>query len=456
VLSSPRRIAILFWSVLLYGEADQGRPAWNKDENCLLPENLPLDDNYHQLDARFDGGGAQSDLNAADIPAGIHLDISGNHYWAVTSPMGLSVKPGYARIRTFKIHTYCGPATPPGPGCNIRVKVYARKAPGSREYPKNFTGWSSIFDRNRLSTVWLRVEDSGKGPDFGSGVFINSAKQVLTARHNLTDDPHSPTLLVTGIAGWNKPSVNLAESFRLKVEYVSERYDIAVLNLLPGSHDPPLGQDFVFADSDIHQAQDLLVMGYPDGDNLAATPGIASKPVADDQYATNAEVGIGNSGGPVFAPSGGLLGIVLSKTNANSNSTQPGRITLAHFLTVSPIQKELNTHGISMNQTPNGAQGVTSPLSTEIKFEYPVDIEQGEPTQQMFKQTFAAQNGFGILSANFRNGGVDRSAHHLQITISRDRKQVSISVRSPVKDHPILGTLETRQIREVLDTGAQQ
>jgi hypothetical protein len=75
----------------LHGEANQVQPAWHQDSTCNLPNLFPLDRNYHQQSARFGGGGANSDLQINDIPAGIHVDVSGNHYWAIVRPIRMVI-----------------------------------------------------------------------------------------------------------------------------------------------------------------------------------------------------------------------------------------------------------------------------------------------------------------------------------------------------------------------------
>lgn len=108
-----------------YGSANQGRPAWNKDERCELPAGFRLDDGYHQPASAFRccGGGARSNITPADIPAGIYLVVDGGYYWSVTKPIGL------ANRRVFTIHTYCGPGGGSNGGCNIKVTVYAKRLP---------------------------------------------------------------------------------------------------------------------------------------------------------------------------------------------------------------------------------------------------------------------------------------------------------------------------------------
>lgn len=115
----------------LYGSANQGAQAWHKDERCNLPAKFPLDTRYHQTNFNGAGGGASTNITASDIPGGIHLQVDGGHYWSVVQPMGIRTldedDEGHAISRQFFIHTYCGPAGFPGPGCNVKVTVWAKR-----------------------------------------------------------------------------------------------------------------------------------------------------------------------------------------------------------------------------------------------------------------------------------------------------------------------------------------
>jgi hypothetical protein len=115
----------------MHGEANSGESAWHKDDRCNLPKGFQLDKSYHQSSASFAGGGASTNLTPSDIPAGVHIEVTGNHYWSVVAPMELvriddEDEPNRA-VRQFRVHTYCGPAGRPGPGCSVHVTVYARR-----------------------------------------------------------------------------------------------------------------------------------------------------------------------------------------------------------------------------------------------------------------------------------------------------------------------------------------
>jgi hypothetical protein len=110
----------------LYGQANQGSGAWNRDDVCTIPNINYLDHDYRQNDFRCCGGGATSPTTTAEIPPGLELRVTGGHYWSVANP----------RIdgENFFLHTYCGPEPFPGPGCNVDVEVIAhyRSAPTSK------------------------------------------------------------------------------------------------------------------------------------------------------------------------------------------------------------------------------------------------------------------------------------------------------------------------------------
>jgi hypothetical protein len=112
----------------MHGEANSGGSAWHKDDSCNLPAGFPINKSYRQPNLQPVGGGATSNLTSADVPPGLHLKVSGNHYWSIVKPIGMVVLDQEGPIvRQFFVHTYCGPAGSPGPGCSVHVDVYARK-----------------------------------------------------------------------------------------------------------------------------------------------------------------------------------------------------------------------------------------------------------------------------------------------------------------------------------------
>lgn len=107
----------------------QSTPACCPAADILLPEGFKLDRTYHQKSINCCGGGATSDLSPADIPAGIHMTVTGGHYWALPkAPVLLIEKMDDDLVTQWRFRTplYCGPGGN-GEGCNIRVRVWAKR-----------------------------------------------------------------------------------------------------------------------------------------------------------------------------------------------------------------------------------------------------------------------------------------------------------------------------------------
>lgn len=78
-------------------------------------------------------GGAVSPWDGeSEIPNGIHLVATGGHYWSVgQGPKGYEPPKLTQKDQGFPLELtigmYCGPAGAPGPGCNVRVEVCAKR-----------------------------------------------------------------------------------------------------------------------------------------------------------------------------------------------------------------------------------------------------------------------------------------------------------------------------------------
>jgi S1-C subfamily serine protease len=432
-----------------YGEANQGGSAWVRPQSCQLPPDFPLDDLYKQQTAFLSGGGATSNIQVGQIPPGIHLDISGGHYWSVNNPMGLS-PPGPDGRRTFSIQTYCGPEPAPGPGCNVKVNVFARKRQTwSPNQP--FFGWSPIYARNKGSTVLLRVETEGKSPNYGSGVVIDGAGRVLTAKHLL---PSSIALrdrnyLITGLLDWENPSIDFANSVELSIEYLSKQADFAVLKLpnAPASINP------VFFETDIQPGEPVMVLAYPGGSSLSPMTGVASGYAEDGRFSINALLGRGSSGGPVFSPSGGIIGIVVQ----GPAPSDPGK--LAFFLKSSAILAELPGQ-TGTPVWPNLPKVKTDHLDTlaltsaqtgveSVEFRYPVDAETNQVARaKCCEFVFRSQRGMKIVNARFVRRSPGAPSERAQIVISEGGDSVSLQIPFSKRGDTshFLGYLWTRQV----------
>jgi S1-C subfamily serine protease len=433
-----------------YGEANQGERAWNSQQACQLPPDFPLDDLYRQQTAYLAGGGASSNISTAQIPPGIHVEISGGHYWSVNSPISLSPAGPDGR-RTFTLQTYCGPATWPGPGCNIKVNVYARKRqswlPG-----QEFFGWTSVYARNKTSTILLRFESEGSAPDFGSGVIVSGGR-VLTAKHLLpaADKIRKKSYLITGLVDWEFPSLNFARASELSIEYVSKKNDFAILKFVRVPPEPPP----IFYETAVQATEPVMVLAYPGGGRLNPVTGIASGDANSAESAINATLGRGSSGGPVFSATGGLLGIVTQGPTASD----PGK--LAFFLRSSAIIAELpaSTNPVIWPNLPATKSSHLDTLSltglpstpNNLDFSYPIDEQAAQADRVACCEfLFESQRGMKITSARFVAGSGSTLSLQPQIIISTTGDRVSVRLPfSPGTSHgKFIGYLWTHQVAD--------
>ncbi len=148
----------------------------------------------------------------------------------------------------------------------------------------------------------------------GSG-FVYAPERVMT---------NAPVL-----AGVAEPTVEAeGEQYDARPVYVDEALDVAVL-AVPGLPQVPLA----FTPSTAEVGDDAIIMGYPGGGDLFVgaarirDQGEISGPdfrntgtVVRDVYALFGSVRAGNSGGPLFAPDGSVLGVVFASAIDDPNT----------------------------------------------------------------------------------------------------------------------------------------
>ena len=140
----------------------------------------------------------------------------------------------------------------------------------------------------------------------GSG-FVYAPERVMTNAHVLAG-VSDPVVLAEG------------DEFDAVPVYVDEEIDVAVL-AVPGLDTVPLS--FTAAPADA--GDDAIIMGYPGGGPFFVGPARVrdrgeisgpdfrnSQTVVRDVYALFGTVRAGNSGGPLFAPDGSVLGVVFA------------------------------------------------------------------------------------------------------------------------------------------------
>jgi len=258
--------------------------------------------------------------------------------------------------------------------------------------------FSTVLAANTPSTVLLRVEIAGRPPGYGSGYVLDDAGNVLTAKHVVAAAQGKPNSLITGLVGWEMPSVDFSQAIPLAITYVSPRYDLAVLKF-----DTPFkGAKTTLAAMTIRKGEPVTVMGYPGGNHLSPRFGNVSAPEADGAFSMTAVVGRGISGSPVFGLSGTLLGILTAETGKD---TKTGDDRLAQFLGIDAVRDELKSINLPLG-FPTFAGGKPAPRPT-INPGYPVSETKkdarktGEFESRTYSKTFKPENGYRISSAGF-------------------------------------------------------
>lgn len=148
----------------------------------------------------------------------------------------------------------------------------------------------------------------------GSG-FVYADERVMTNAHVL--------------AGVSDPTVEAeGEEYDATPVFVDEATDVAVL-AVPGLPQVPL----LFTEGAAEAGDDAIIMGYPGGGDLyvgaarirdrvdISGPDFRnSTTVVRDVYALFGTVRAGNSGGPLFAPDGSVLGVVFASAIDDPNT----------------------------------------------------------------------------------------------------------------------------------------
>jgi S1-C subfamily serine protease len=173
----------------------------------------------------------------------------------------------------------------------------------------------------------------------GSG-FVYAPQRVMTNAHVL--------------AGVTEPTVEAeGEEYDARPVFVDEGIDIAVL-AVPGLPQVPLA----FTPEPADAGDDSIIMGYPGGGDLyigaarirdrgdISGPDFRdSRTVVRDVYALFGTVRAGNSGGPLFAPDGSVLGVIFASAidDPNTGYALTGQQVAAAATTGSTATAEVTT-----------------------------------------------------------------------------------------------------------------
>ena len=282
----------------------------------------------------------------------------------------------------------------------------------SLSQPPPLSGWVTVISQYARATVLIRTEVGGK-LDYGSGVVFDTSGLVLTARHILPEakDLAAGSYELRGLVNEQRVSHDFTTASVLTPLFVSDRYDVAVLKFVSvPSHlvaAPP--------STDVSQGEALLILGYPGGGGLTATDGLASGNAEDDMYSTNAVVGRGNSGGPVFNARGEFVGLLLE----GSGYDDKGNIRLGYFRRNGTITKVLQADPpkIAFSPVPEVSSvpvaGFRVRRPATIRVNYSVDVTKDDHPvvfakhERKYEQVFVAQPDYRIASAEFKADSVN-------------------------------------------------
>jgi S1-C subfamily serine protease len=285
--------------------------------------------------------------------------------------------------------------------------------------------WIQVVSRNRPATVLIRVESPNGDISFGSGVVVSDTGQVLTAAHLLPSGAirEAGNVLITCLVGWDHPSLDFSVASALDVQHVSETRDLAVLRF----RSLPAHARAAFVSTNVSDGQPVLVMGYPSGGALRSTSGIASGLAEGGKYATDAAVGRGNSGGPVFNRNGGLVGIILEGTRRDMQ----GQIALGFFVTTDAILEYFVTENITVNVA-RSDPGVKVTPSLEVRIAHGVSEMKDDhpvvlvPHARDYIRRFAAQEGYEIIEATFESNSANHVSRGPTVRVEPDRGAVIV------------------------------
>lgn len=242
--------------------------------------------------------------------------------WMVASPLASSPFPQVSsQVRKSSLVQVVEHAVPDGVRAvydNLREAIDRRGLPDvldpltptdAREVPPP----DPVLDSSRVvrsvqgSVVRIRgIAPSCSRQIDGSG-FVYAPQRVMTNAHVLAGVT-DPVVLAEG------------EEYDAVPVFVDEEVDVAVL-AVPELPQVPLS----FTPDEAGTGDDAIIMGYPGGGDLYVGParvrdrGEISGPdfrntrtVVRDVYALHGQVRSGNSGGPLFAPDGSVLGVVFA------------------------------------------------------------------------------------------------------------------------------------------------
>ena len=172
-------------------------------------------------------------------------------------------------------------------------------------------------NQNKLVRTLNSTPRTIKGPvgaaKFGGTGFALTANGYLCTNFHVVRDADSVYV-----------QNNKAESFKAKVVYRDQQYDIAILKIIDNSFVPLSNLPYKLKKNNIGMGENVYTLGYPKDDAVLGEGYISSKTGHGGdttQYQVSIPINPGNSGGPLLDNYGNIIGVITAKENQVEGAT---------------------------------------------------------------------------------------------------------------------------------------
>lgn len=113
-------------------------------------------------------------------------------------------------------------------------------------------------------------------------------------------------------------------SFKVKVAYIDQQYDIAILKITDDSFSPLSALPYKLRKNSIGMGENVYTLGYPKDDAVLGEGYVSSKTGHGGdttQYQVSIPINPGNSGGPLLDNYGNIIGVITAKENQVDGAT---------------------------------------------------------------------------------------------------------------------------------------
>lgn len=145
----------------------------------------------------------------------------------------------------------------------------------------------------------------------GSGFALTSNGYICTNYHVVKD---ADSVYVQNNQG----------SFKVKVAYIDQQYDIAILKIIDDSFSPLSALPYKLKKNSIGMGENVYTLGYPKDDAVLGEGYVSSKTGHGGdttQYQVSIPINPGNSGGPLLDNYGNVIGVITAKENQVDGAT---------------------------------------------------------------------------------------------------------------------------------------